>query len=372
MNFAAADDFASIGTPSSIGHLASTVPTSFDAGFVFYQSAGDLGAVPGPGDFALETRVNVEMQGNRSNGVAHVQQNVRFHDGFGDSGVVVQDFLVAFDTTHFLRSSDGGMTEQAFFRQTFDENVWSYNLYHATGPNAGERVELDSGFGVRTAGGEYGWAGYHGMWVPEGVTISDGDTVFRDVFDEVGEEVPYTVVQGPGKLIRYTTEELPLASLGGETFQAWTWDDMAMQSVLYVVEYDTMSASFFRTGTVNPETGEITDLVPDEMIDTSIEGYLGLWSDSLGGSVSYVDGASFVTYYGQEFVGPCDPVLTSGTLDLYGLVNASFPGFFTAGVTYYAQYWYRDVLCGPPPAPCPTVCGTNANFTNAVTWTATP
>jgi hypothetical protein len=61
---------------------------------------------------------------------------------------------------------------------------------------------------------------------------------------------------------------------------------------------------------------------------------------------------------------------------LYGLVHATFPGYFVAGGTYHAQFWHRDVLCGPPPAPCVTPCTVPppgaANFTNAVTWMVTP
>ena len=57
---------------------------------------------------------------------------------------------------------------------------------------------------------------------------------------------------------------------------------------------------------------------------------------------------------------------------LFGLVNTTFPGFFGSGVTYSAQFWFRDVLCGPPPAPCPSPCSMNANFTNGVSFTVTP
>ena len=42
-------------------------------------------------------------------------------------------------------------------RDDFDDRVWRYNLYHNQGPDLGARVELESGFGFSTAGGEYGW-----------------------------------------------------------------------------------------------------------------------------------------------------------------------------------------------------------------------
>jgi hypothetical protein len=86
---------------------------------------------------------------------------------------------------------------------------------------------------------------------------------------------------------------------------------------------------------------------------------------------------------GADNGGGDDQVATDGVRNLgsttpgggvLGQVNAVFPGFFAPATTYYLQYWYRDVLCGPPPAPCVTPCTTPrpaaANFTNAVSFTA--
>jgi hypothetical protein len=47
-------------------------------------------------------------------------------------------------------------------------------------------------------------------------------------------------------------------------------------------------------------------------------------------------------------------------------------GFFTPGSTYNFQAWTRDVLCGPPPDPCPSPCGQNNNLTNAYSVVYTP
>jgi hypothetical protein len=70
----------------------------------------------------------------------------------------------------------------------------------------------------------------------------------------------------------------------------------------------------------------------------------------------------------------------NGFRELPGVLSATAavagPAYVVPGVTYHAQYFYRDVLCGPPPAPCVTACTTPppaaANFTNAVSWIATP
>jgi hypothetical protein len=75
-----------------------------------------------------------------------------------------------------------------------------------------------------------------------------------------------------------------------------------------------------------------------------------------------------------------DLVPANGFRELPGILSATAaiggPGFVVPGSTYFAQYWYRDVLCGPPPSPCATPCTTPppsaANFTNAVSWVTTP
>jgi hypothetical protein len=72
-----------------------------------------------------------------------------------------------------------------------------------------------------------------------------------------------------------------------------------------------------------------------------------------------------------------DKVPSDGRRELPGVIGAAntvAPGFVLPGGTYYVQYWYRDVLCGP--APCVTPCTTPppgaANFTNAASFVATP
>ena len=70
--------------------------------------------------------------------------------------------------------------------------------------------------------------------------------------------------------------------------------------------------------------------------------------------------------------GTRNPGATKPGAGLFGLVDVTFPTFFQAGGSYAARFWHRDVLCGPPPSPCPSPCGTNANFTNAWVFTVIP
>jgi hypothetical protein len=67
-----------------------------------------------------------------------------------------------------------------------------------------------------------------------------------------------------------------------------------------------------------------------------------------------------------------------GTVDGGGVftranpVAAAFPGAIGPGDTRCFQAWTRDVLCGPPPAPCASPCGNNSNLSNGYSVTFVP
>ena len=84
----------------------------------------------------------------------------------------------------------------------------------------------------------------------------------------------------------------------------------------------------------------------------------------VGDGLGCVGGSSF-----RYFPGVVD---LSGTFVKTHLVGTAPPGFITPGSTRHFQAWTRDVLCGPPPIPCPSPCGNNNNLTNAYTVTFAP
>ena len=65
-------------------------------------------------------------------------------------------------------------------------------------------------------------------------------------------------------------------------------------------------------------------------------------------------------------------VTAGGVFSLSGPIALAPPGAITIGDTRHFQSWTRDVLCGPPPSPCPTPCGQNSNLSNGLTVTFTP
>jgi len=319
MSFAGANDVSDIATPEFIGHLATKdSPSIGDVGFTFYENRGDTSVAHGPGDESYRVQVNVEMSEDQTEGWAHILSSVRYNFGGGDSGELTQEFEVAFDATHFLRATDGGAAV-AYEREEFTSNVWAYNLYHADGAEAGDAVDLDGGFGIRNDDGVYGWASYYGIWMPDGVELAHGEVVTSESYGvEESELVNLTVFKAPGRLVRYAKETLDLVDLDGQSFEWWTWDNLADQSNIYEVQYFTGTSQWKKVATIDPTDYSSTAITPAEVIDTSMEGVLDMWSDGLGGPVVFVDGETSITFYERSFVDGSDEVFDGSTvLTLY-------------------------------------------------------
>jgi len=321
IDFAGAQDVSQLATPHMGGALSASRLDSGLSGFELFFRKGDVTQVPAVNSHSEETAATVVVRADQLGGSARILTRSREDFGSGDSGIQTNEYLVAYDSTSFLRALNGG-APQAFHRTQFNENVWRYNLYHASGPDAGARVELDSGFGFRTAAGDYGWIGYYGMWAPPGTSVGNGDVITRDEFGTAGAS--YTVFQAPGKLIRNTRQTLPLTELDGQTFQ-WWWFDPINGPTNYVVAYDELAAEWQKVGIQAPGSQTVDPIVPPEVIDTATIGYLNMWSQGLGGPTAYVYGDTSITYFAQEFVDGDDPLFAGGDLTLYGFVQCLRP-----------------------------------------------
>ncbi len=293
-----------------------TIDQEGTSGFRLYENEGDIDQPHlDSRSFSKRTAVALSTEPDSESGLAHILDRSRFHDFTGDTGILTHEWKIAYDAGYFKRQLDDG-EEVTFSRTQFQNSAWRYNLYHAGGEAAGSRVELESGFGFQTESGDYGWVGYYGLWVPEGVSVEDGDTITETTFDG-GVGATYKVVRAPGKLIRHARETLDLAELAGQTFN-W-WDNGRATNFLldYAAGFFNMIAYF--------DGGEWVAIDPPEVVDVRAQGgFLQMWSQTLGGSVSYLEGESVVTYYSQEFVNGSSP-LFDGVLDdfvtLYGYIQ---------------------------------------------------
>lgn len=303
-------------------------------GFSFFEESGDLEAEVLP-EFGYAERVqaNVNMFDDQSQGVARVRRQWRENfPPHGDTGVQTEEYLLAFDDDSVIRTEVGGGSA-CLSREQFEARTFRYTLYEASGGNAGARVERNGGFNIRTADGDFGWAGYWGLWLPPGAELDSGDVVERATW---GQEAPetYTVLEAPGKLIRNTRQQLALEDADGETFEWWEFPlagepggggpgggPQAMPTQ-WRIGYDHGTATWSRLAQFDPGLQQWTDLPQPEAIDLQEVGFLQMFSPSLGGSVSYVAGEAFLTYFKMEFVNANDPLFAGGgDVPLYGYLD---------------------------------------------------
>lgn len=245
-------------------------------------------------------------------------------------------YAVAFDTSLVLRDgtttntqSSVGVTTTAqacMSRTSFNKQVWRYNLYHeaagtfnGSAVTAGQRVTLNSGFPFKDATGKFGHIGYWGIWMEGNTTPTDGATITEVDYSSTAVGADYRVNIAPGRLIRRTADTETMTSLQGA--ELYYWGQVGATSGNYLVTVNASNA-FIATDTINwdqngrtatPIVGGSVDITP-----TVTGQNLWLWSDALGGNVTYVHdtttaaGSRTVTFYAQEYVMPGDSTLFAG------------------------------------------------------------
>jgi hypothetical protein len=325
LNFAGVPDGGTIDDAMMKGTLRTLDVADGSVGFSFYNEQGDITQPPPVNEHAEVVQANVSMTADLTQGIARIKRQERSnYPPNGDTGIIASEYEIAFDPGHFLRSKDGA-PGTCLSRTAFHTSVWRYNLYDSSD---GSRIERNSGFGFRTAGGDYGWIGYWGLWVPEGASVSTGDTITQDVYGQSNPPT-YTLVMAPGKLIKNTRHTLDLTDIGLETFQWWDFTQPGQPPVQYQVVY--RNTTWQEIGVWNPSTNQYDPLPNPITIDVASIHYLGMWSESLGGQVSYVDGDTTITYYGREFVNGSSTLFTGGAsqVDLYGYSNCLDAGITT-------------------------------------------
>ncbi|MFQ5749498.1 MAG: hypothetical protein ACE5H3_08585 [Planctomycetota bacterium] len=334
MNFKATENPNGSGMTFFQGVLRSVDALPGRVGFNLFQSEG-IGVDqphPNPRMESFEDHVVVDMTGDKTSGSAHILTRYRENFGMGDSGLQEQESLIAFDSTHFLRKL-GTDPPVLFFRDQFVQNVFSYNLYHAEGPNAGQRVKLNSGFPIRTQAGQFGWIGYWGLWLPDGVQVGNGDTIFRSE-RRSSQETPLTVLQAPGKLIKHTQKTLTLAEIDGMIFQWWDYDETTMTGEQVELQYTAATDSWAKIATWDDATQAWVTLEAPVDINLQPGQWLGMWSESLQGSVNYIAGEANLNFWVETFVNGADPDLFpaggAGQVTFYALTDLTKPGLTAA------------------------------------------
>lgn len=313
--------------PLFFGTLESGATGDDNLHFEFYEEGGD-------GPFSSLRQVSVTMTPDGTTGVAHVRDE--YTESFGPAGGdqhFVEEYLVAFDEDNLLRGEVGGETV-CLNRSEFSTNVWRYNLYHAEGELAGQRLDRNSGFPIKTQEGEHGWAGYWGIELHGPEQLTDGQTVIKETFGEPGDgpAEEYTVVQAPGKLFEYRREELGLEGLDGAKFEWWEFPffqfpDPPPPPIQWQVQYEHASGQWLKVAQFDDQSGSFTPEPNPDAVDRQEHPWLDLYSNALGGSVNHLDGDGFVTFFSERVINGSDEAFGEGTqLDLVGFFDVLAPG----------------------------------------------
>lgn len=325
-----------------------TVDNSSDLQFRFYNQGGDMNDASLNLGFGFQEAVNVIMDdADGTGGTAHTSNTDVYTPPGGPAQQEESSFAIAFDTAHLFRGLDNNGddvvdAQRCLSRSDFDTQVWRYNLYHRdTGTfnnqsvNEGERVALNSGFPFSydsdndSTTDSYGWAGYNGIWSEAG-DIPDGATIVQFDYDS-DTTINHTVNVSNGRVIRRSANQEPLSSFQGDEFMYWGphpgLNGMWGQWLVTVdTNNDLQITGTFEWGENGMERSTTIDDDNDPQTpEVSVVGQLTLndrenvwlWSDALGGNVSYVHDISLapsareVTFYGEEFVFPGDSDLFS-------------------------------------------------------------
>ncbi len=305
------------------------------AGFSF------LGDTVNPNDGG-DTQIAVETNAARTSGRARVRATD------WNTGLPIQ-FLIAFDGNQFARKIAGQV--QVFDRDRFRINTWGYNLYWAAngnGHSAGDRVQLESGFpftfnyqGARS----FGHVGYWGIWSSVSGLPANGAIVTRD---QAGTPEQYTVVRAPGKLIHVEKVELPLADLDNATFEWWDWNSGSQFMIVY--EHDAQSGigTFSKIAEWNQLDSNWDDIDPAEALTINPGDWFGFWSRTLGGSISYLGGATSVTIQKQSYASADDTLFNgANSITLYGLTQC-LKSAMTASQVEIGDIWLADAAPETP------------------------
>jgi hypothetical protein len=202
------------------GYLTTVARTDGQAEFMFYNSHGDPDLGPPAQGRAMREAARLIGDPAAQTGRAYTERNEQSQQ-WQEHDV----FQVQYNA-NYVAKQDVNNSVEVLDRNNFNTNVWRYGVYDAA---TGMRVVNQGGFPVETLTGDRGWADYNGIWFPEGVSITDGQSLLRRSFQN-NTTTPYTAVVVAGKLEKRTRSSITLADVTNEELE--TWDQANAQQVL--------------------------------------------------------------------------------------------------------------------------------------------
>ena len=296
------------------GYLQTVARNDGQSEVEFYMSHGDVDSTPALNEYAMRDRVHVIGDPLNDSGRAYTESIFKRNDG----ALIVEggEYEIEFNADYLARRDvTNSNTLAVLDRSDFETRVYRYGIYDNT---TEERIEQMSGFPIQDSLGANGWAGFYGIWFPEGTSLDDGDTVQRRSFEN-STTTPYTVFIAPGRLEKRTRESITMADLVNEVLEYF---DPAAGEELQVMWTGT---DFVKVA--SRAGGNWTEIDPAVSIAGSFSTgqWVSCWSQARGqvewtwpAAISNTDPA----YVWQNITINADsPEMASGDLTLEGYFN---------------------------------------------------
>jgi len=234
---------------------------------------------------------------------------------WGDNQPVQKKYKLTLDSRYYKVQEVNATTHENLGSEIIKDKqikiikTFRYGLYYDTN---GSKVEMNSGFPIKDASGNYGYAGYWGIWSQDDI-MSDGTTVTKE-----GTSDTYTIVTAPGKLKKYTRSSATMESIKNTKLYFWNQNDGQQ----YILSWDASQQDYKILGIQNQygeaDASALVNITANEYLFTDdyngtgagklqINEWSNTWSEALQASIkieSSVTNSTEIFFHKEEVVIP--------------------------------------------------------------------
>lgn len=294
------------------GYLRTVARTDGQSEVEFFMGHGDPDGTVAIGEHAVRERVHVIARKSAGTGRAYSERKVRQNHGgsiYAEDG----EYQLQFNSDYVARREvSNGNALEVLDRNDFDARVYRYGVYDAT---TEDRIDQQGGFPIEDASGHNGWAGFYGLWFPDSVALTNGQTLYRRSFAD-DSRTPYTLVVARGRLEKRTRAAITLADLLNEDMEYFDPSGGGEQKVRFT------GTDFVRVATRSG--GDWQEVDPPVSITGSFTTgqWLQFWSHARGsvqfGWPATLNGSVPAFVWSSTTVTADSPELAGGDLTLHG------------------------------------------------------
>jgi len=296
------------------GYLRTVARSDSQSELEFHMSHGDVDGTPALNEYAMRDRVHVIGDPANDTGRAFTESLFKMNNGsvFTEGG----EYQVEFNADYLARRDvTNSNTLAVLDRNDFTTRVYQYGVYDGT---TEDRIEQQGGFPVQDAQGANGWAGFYGIWFPEGTTLTNGQTLVRRSFTD-DSTTDYTLFVAAGKLEKRSRTAITLADIEDEVLE---WFDPSAGEELRVMWDGT---DFVKTASRSGSSW--TPISPAQSIASSFStgDWVSCWSQARG-QVEWtwpasLNGGVAAYVWSTETITADSPEMANGDLTLNGYFN---------------------------------------------------